>query len=96
MKGVSAIEESAIQLLETVQAGWEEDILFSAWLGAEGERVRDNALALVRAAESHTIRSLLAGATVHEFLGLSWLEVHYKCYERADVLQALVADANAA
>ena len=50
----------------------------------------DNALALVRSAQTGTLRAVLCGASVHEYLGDGWLGVHYKTNELADALQALV------
>jgi len=96
MAGVSPIEESTIQLLDSVQSEWEEDLRWSAWLGAEGERVRDNASLLVQAAKSGTLHDVLGDASVVEFLGLAWIEVHSKSYERACALQNMVGNSHAA
>ena len=58
------------------------------WLAAEGERVRDNAKALMEAAS--TAQNLVSAKTVHEYLGASWLEVHSVSRERAHELRALL------
>jgi hypothetical protein len=90
MATISQTENAACLLLEAVQAEWERDIPFGGWLATEGERVRDNALALVRAARSCTLRTTIGSTTVHGYLGAAWLDVHAKCYEQADALQVLV------
>ena len=90
MATISQDEKAAILLLKSIQAEWEHDLRFGGWLGAEGERVRDNALALVEALRSGTLSTELAGASVHDYLGQGWLEVHAKSYELADALQSLV------
>ncbi|MDR0181936.1 hypothetical protein [Lysobacter arvi] len=87
------LEACARELLESVQAAWEEDLRWSAWLASEGERVRDNAQALVEAAPTATLRNLVGDTTVHEYLGYSWLEVHSMSKERADALQAVLDSA---
>ena len=87
------LEARARELLASVQAAWEEDLRWSGWLGSEGERVRDNAQALVDAAATATLQNLVSSTTVHEYLGHSWLEIHSASRERADALQALLDSA---
>lgn len=71
----------------------EEDLRWSGWLASEGERVRDNAQAVVEAASTATLQNLVGATTVHEYLGCSWLEVHSAARKRADALQALLDSA---
>ena len=89
MAAISQTEKAAVLLLESIQADWEQDLLSSAWLGADGERVRDNALALVQATRSGTLPAVIGGTSVHEDLGQAWLDIHSKSRDRADALQAL-------
>jgi len=91
MAAITQLEKAAILLAETIQADWEQDLGFGGWLGADGERVRDNALALVQAARSDTLHEVTGGASVHEYLGQSWLKIHSKSYEQADAFQVLRA-----
>lgn len=87
---MATIEDVARALLESVQGAWDDDLTWSGWLGSEGERVRDNALALVQAASAGTLRDLLHATTVHAHLGQGWLEAHATCWDKADALQALL------
>jgi hypothetical protein len=91
MTSIPALEQSAVRLLEAIQAEWEHDLAFSAWLGAEGERVRDSALTLVQAVKSGTLRDMLGGMSVQTYLGESWLEVHSKSRGLADDFQVAVS-----
>ena len=90
---MTTLEALARELLASVQAAWEEDLRWSAWLASEGERVRDNAQALAEAASTATLQNLVGAATVHDYLGYSWLEVHSVSRERADALQAALVSA---
>jgi len=95
MAAISLLERAALLLADTVQTDWEYDLRLGGWLGADGERVRDNALALVQAIRSGTLHEVLGSTPVHEYLGQAWIEIHSKSYEQADAFQAL-ADTGAA
>jgi hypothetical protein len=91
MTAISQLEQAALLLAETIQADWEQDLPSSAWLGAEGETVRDNALTLVQAARSGTLHDVLGGVSIHAYLGQAWLDIHSKSYEQAHAFQALAS-----
>lgn len=84
------IGNAALLLLQAVQADREYDVSYSTWLTAEGERVCDNARALLEASNAGTLAQLLGDATVGEFLGQAWLDVHTRSWDRAEALQALI------
>jgi hypothetical protein len=90
MEVAPSIESTAVILRDSIQAELEYDTPFGGWLAAEGERVRDNANILVEAAHAKKLYDLLGAISVHDYLGESWLGVHSKSWEIADMLQALV------
>ena len=96
MTNTPALEQLAVRLLQSIQSEWEHDIAYNTWLGAEGERVRDNALALAQAAKSGAIRDVLGGMSIHTYLGESWLETHSKSHGLADNFQAAVSSESGA
>ena len=91
MAAISQLEQAALLLAETIQTDWEQDLPSSTWLGAEGERVRDNALTLVQAARSGTLQKVLGGVSIHAYLGQAWLDLHSKSYEQANAFRAMTS-----
>ena len=90
------LQEAVQQLASVVKVEWESDLPNApAWFGPEGERVYENTMRLLNAVQTSSVASLLNGATVHEYLGASWLDCHGKAYDHAEHVQNLMAKKDA-
>ena len=92
METKSPLERAAEKLVATVEADWKSDVPFGSWHASEGERVLEESRSLLAAVQAGTLRDLLAGSTIPEFLGESWLGVHEKSYEQATALQGVASE----
>jgi hypothetical protein len=79
-------EALMVQLVDLVAADLDRDAPFGGWMVDEGERVLRGARMLLAAVRSDSVAALLDGASVIDYLGRSWLEVHAECYAAAVVM----------
>ena len=87
----SEIEREAQRLVDIVRAELEHDTpMGPQWIVAEGERVLENAEAVVIAAQDNKHGILLAGGSLEEFLGVSWLGLCRVAHEQCERVQALL------
>jgi hypothetical protein len=92
MNSITHSDRLANDLIELVQANIEQDAPFGGWMVDEGQRVLGGAQSLLSAIRSDSAIALLNKASVIDYLGRSWLEVHNDCHSLAEVLQSTFAE----
>ncbi len=87
----SEIEQEAQRLVDIVRAELEHDTpMGPQWIVAEGARVLENAQTFLISAREGKQAILLAGGSLEQFLGASWLGVCRVAYEQCERVQALL------
>jgi hypothetical protein len=84
----SELEAAAGQLILAVQKEWESD--FFEGSGPENESVMGTCHELLQAAKANSIASLLAGRSVAQYLGESWVGRHPRVIPAVKQVQLLI------
>ena len=81
---------AAEKLVSVIDAEWHSDLNGAPeWFRLEGERVLDNAKALLDSIRTGRVTDVLKGASLHGYLGGGWMDTHGKAYDQMEVLERL-------
>jgi len=87
---------AAEKLVSVIEAEWHSDLKGAPeWFRLEGERVLDNAKALLESIRSGRVIEVLKGGSIHEYLGGGWMDTHGKAYDQMEQLESLLAGRHA-
>ena len=83
---------AAVKLVSVIEAEWQSDLNGAPeWFRVEGERVLDNAKALLESIRAGRVTEVLQSGTLHGYLGGGWMDTHGKAYDQMEVLEGLLA-----
>ena len=84
------LEAAAGKLILAIQKEWGEET-GESW-SAKSEQVLDMSHDLLQAAKTGSIKEILGGGTVAEFLGKQWVDAHPEVWPYVQVLDNLAVE----